>query len=130
MGIASNIAAYLRRELPDVPLIERQEGSGHADGINVYPFTRRDLPSTAFPYRGTAVHIMYTPEGAGDWEAWVEAAREKLMTRYGHRWRPMPTAGKGWFLIEAPNTAYARSRQAEYEKRASLGFPPLHAMSK
>lgn len=132
MTTSAIIAAYLRRELPDVPLTERDEDSGYAAGINVYPFTRTELPSAAYPYRGTAVHVMYEPRTTQEnyAEAWVQATREKLMARYGHRWRPMSVEGPAWFLIENPNTRYSRARRADYVTRAQMGWAPLHTIGK
>jgi hypothetical protein len=126
------IVALLRERVPDIPLHETAEGGPWHEGINVYRFTRPDLPSRTSPYKGTMVLVMYAPEQESE-RLWPERSgrvREALLDAYGDRYRPLGTGLLDGVLIEDPRTGYSRRRRADYAQRARLGFRALHELGK
>lgn len=131
--IMAEIANLLRDRI-DIPVSIRQ--GPLVPGINLSRMTRKDLPSTTYPYRGTLVHVMYAPESPSEGlhAEWSRQVREVLLEAYPNRYRPMDIwpldPAQATTLIEDPDTAYAAQRTAENAKRASLGWEPLHKIGK
>ena len=109
-----------------------EESGPYAPGLNLWRMTRPDLPTRSAPYRGVVVAVMYEPQTESEerYEEWAARVRAALLAAYPDRYRPIPFAGLGTFLIEDPDTPYTRWRTAENAKRASLGWEPLHEIGK